>query len=209
VTDAQVRPWLLCRSGAAYEYGAVDCPDLNFVLDVVIPLSRINRYLGHTDDEWSVAAHAVLTSRIASWAGGSIITQRQCLHHDDAEALVGDCPTPVKRMLAGKFEEMEEAAHWAILHAAEAAGYVYEYPHPEEYRRFDRISLMAERQVLKVPTPPGRKWGYDYDAADIELIREAMPVVMDMVDDGENYGEGATRAYLRHQRMLDLQLEAM
>lgn len=198
------KPWLLLRSGAPYDYRTRDCVGMNFVLDVVVPLSRIARYLGHTDQVWSVAAHGVLASRIAEMDDQSVGVQLQCLHHDDAEALVGDCPTPVKRALAGEFEKLEEDAHYAIQAAARRAGYPYEMPESVVYKRFDVIALMAERAALKVPTPPERLWGYKLNNMDTFLMKKTIPLVLDVCRRGENWGGPAELSYLERLRTLEM-----
>lgn len=56
-------------------------------------LSRIARYSGNGDRSVSVAQHSVVLSKLP---GFTLDQQRAALTHDCAEALTGDCTSPVK-----------------------------------------------------------------------------------------------------------------
>lgn len=55
-------------------------------------LSRIPRWLGHTDTPFSVAQHGVLVSELVPPR-----LRRQALIHDNPEGLIGDMASPMKR----------------------------------------------------------------------------------------------------------------
>ena len=66
-------------------------PDDFDVYDTAVALSRINRFCGHTAEPYSVAQHAVVVSYLVpDWAA------LVALHHDSAEAFIGDMPKHVK-----------------------------------------------------------------------------------------------------------------
>lgn len=69
--------------------------------DVAHGLSQTCRFAGQTRRFYSVAQHAVLVSRRLDATGCSLPIQLGGLHHDDAEAFIGDCTRPLKMLLPG------------------------------------------------------------------------------------------------------------
>lgn len=183
------KPWLQLRSGAAYEYGSFECREMRFEQDIAWPLAHLARFAGHSEHPWSVAAHARVCAEIAYQAtGGSSGTALDCLHHDDAEALVGDCPSPLKRLLDG-FTMLEVAAESAT---AFCSGWkVY-----SDVKKYDLAMLEAERRVLK-PIVPTRDWEFPYDEA---LVQLAIPRINRALDEHCALGQGAYAAYLAADR---------
>lgn len=188
--------WILLRSGAAYTFGAKDAK-LDFFQDVVVPLSRVVRYGGHTTFPWTVAAHAAVCAQVALKLGWERRFAKHCLHHDDAEALVGDMVSPLKRQLA-EFANFEDAAHQSI---ALSAG--YKLPSTEEevakVKLVDYALLEAERRLLKAPLTPGLTWNIEYDR---DAAREAEYLVYQCLLAKENWGPGAEEFYLRMHKEL-------
>lgn len=86
--------------------------------DVSYGLSNICRFTGQTGPTfYSVAEHACLVAHRIGELGG---TARQCLsglHHDDAEALMGDFSRPMKKLLAGAVAPIEKRVLVAALEA--------------------------------------------------------------------------------------------
>lgn len=73
------------------------------IRDISISLSRIPRFLGHTQKRVvSVADHSIATARIANAMGADVETELFVLLHDAHEAYVGDMPSPLKRYLLDK-----------------------------------------------------------------------------------------------------------
>lgn len=181
-------PWLQLRSGAAYEYGSAYCREMKFEQDIAWPLAHLARFAGHTEQPWSVAAHASVCAQIAYEATGSYGTALDCLHHDDAEALVGDMPSPLKRMLPG-FSDLELAAESAT--AACSGWKVF-----SDIKRFDLACLEAERRVLK-PIVPTRDWEFEYDET---LVVAAQRRIEVRLETGHSLGQGAYANYLALHR---------
>ncbi len=190
-------PWIQLRSGAAYIYGATTCPGLDFGLDIAKPLSRMSRYLGHTLVPWSVAAHAVCCARFAETKGWSTELQWLCLHHDDAEALTGDIPSPLKRWLATEGDAaallvLNQKAEMAICHEFGADG--YRMPANSDERRYvkeaDLALLMGESRELMLPPPAD--WGVPVDPDDATI---AAAIVDRFLTLGEGWGQDAETEY--------------
>ncbi len=181
--------WILLRSGAAYTFGKDDSA-LDFEQDVVVPLSRIVRYGGHTTWPWTVAAHAVVCARTAIAAGFSPSTALHALHHDDGEALVGDMVSPLKHQLA-EFGPMEDAAQRCI---ARNAGYTLpEGEYVELVKALDYAALEAERRLLKAPLTPGLTWTVKYDKG---LANLAEQLVYRAIINEHAWGPPAAQDYL-------------
>jgi uncharacterized protein len=142
--------WIQLGSGARYSYGSEEAiPGFQLYTDLIVPLARIPRFLGHTGPLYTVAVHAV----VCSWVAGDHHGNEAAFHalvHDNAEALVGDCPSPLKDLLFG-FKALESSAARAL-----AATLRYPLPSPEEaltVKVVDLAVLEAERRVLKGNVP--------------------------------------------------------
>ena len=100
-TFAQItNDWMELSSGARFY---LDAPDPATITVEVIAhhLAQVNRYGGAARRPYSVAEHAVLVARRLRALGYDAATCLAGLHHDDAEAFVGDVVRPIKRSLGG------------------------------------------------------------------------------------------------------------
>ena len=110
--------------------------------DIARALSHICRFLGHTEEFYSVAQHSVLVSQFvppadALWG----------LLHDAAEAYLCDLPRPVKREPE---MEMYRAAEDRLL-ACVALKFGLTPEMPESVKQADRVLLATEfRDVTTV-----------------------------------------------------------
>lgn len=80
-------------------------PDIEVI---ATSLSQINRWNGHTNVPYSVAQHSLLVS--------SLVPEEfafEALLHDAAEAYVGDCPKPLKKLLP-QYQAIEEQ-HYRVI----------------------------------------------------------------------------------------------
>lgn len=73
-------------------------PELFQPEDVARGLAHENRYAGNYGP-YSVAQHSVLVARVVEAKGGFPPQVLAAIHHDDAEVITGDIPTPIKRVL--------------------------------------------------------------------------------------------------------------
>lgn len=100
----RVGPWIKTISGHRF-YFKDSYPSDIVLKDIATALSRIPRWGGHTVDDYSVVAHAMLTRQLVEWFckltdipyGYEI--GMQALHHDSQEIYVGDVLTPLKGLL--------------------------------------------------------------------------------------------------------------
>lgn len=83
-------------------------PETIVLEDIAHALSQICRYNGHTRRFDSVAEHAVMVSQRLERKGLSTRTQLGGLHHDDAEAYLGDVVRPLKALLGDLYTEMSD-----------------------------------------------------------------------------------------------------
>jgi hypothetical protein len=150
--------------------GIVDLEDLDGssidVLDIARSLGRINRFAGRTCHPYSVAQHAVLVSLL--------VPERyalEALHHDDAEAFVGDMPKWIKRRCP-EYQSLEakvEAVIFAALGISTddtSHGYV---------KRADNCALRLEQMNLQ-----GRTEFFEWEAlgeGGIETPESALDVL--------------------------------
>ena len=84
-------------SGDAFD---VLAPSARHILlaDIAQALSRLNRFNGHSNRPWSVAAHSLLVSRIVYPDDPE--TRLYALLHDAPEAYTGDLTSPTKAAVA-------------------------------------------------------------------------------------------------------------
>jgi uncharacterized protein len=110
--------------------------------DIGRSLSHLCRFLGHTEDFYSVAQHSVLVSHLvppgdAMWG----------LLHDAGEAYLGDLPAPIKRDPEMQFYRVAEDR----LMCAIAARFGLRPEMPESVKRADRFLLATEfRDVIQM-----------------------------------------------------------
>jgi len=82
-------------TGKVLDLSRIDVADID-LMDIAHSLSNINRYNGHASRNISVALHAYHTSKYVQRINPLLALE--ALHHDDAEAYVGDVTRFVKHM---------------------------------------------------------------------------------------------------------------
>ena len=116
-----------------------------YIPDVLHALPSLNRFLGHSSRPYSVGEHTLRGYLMCADLG---FTPEQAMYwfiHDFTEAYVGDCPTPLKKLLPN-FKDYEAQVEKAIL---EHLG--IEPPTEEEYalvKRIDATMLVLEMRDL-------------------------------------------------------------
>lgn len=120
--------------------------------DLVIGISRVNRWCGQTVGEigFNVAQHSVLVEQVLGelvWPAAAFEVRRWALAHDLAEAVYGDVVTPVKAVLGKPYRELEHRLEMALSMALGFGTCV-----PEEWRksvkRADKIAAVSEAVQL-------------------------------------------------------------
>lgn len=128
--------YILTKNNKKFYYENIDINSI--VLDDILhSLSNINRYLGHTEKPFSVAEHTLLCFTLAEELGYTPRELLLVLVHDFTEAYVGDCPSPLKRMLP-KFSRIEANVEEAIYKR-----FNIEPPTEEEYVKVKQIDITA------------------------------------------------------------------
>lgn len=85
--------------------------------DIAHALAQLCRYNGHTKTFYSVAEHAVLVSRRLEALGQPKHIVLAGLHHDDAEAYLGDITRPLKMHVGKRYDELSARMDAAIIEA--------------------------------------------------------------------------------------------
>lgn len=136
-------------------------PDQVCLGDISTSLSRLVRFIGHTERAYSVGEHCILVSRLLEHHGCHPLIQLAGLMHDAHEAYIGDMPTPVKIALGASeaWGELEANADLAICQWTEIL--VPDDFHLEEVKRADIGALMHEAKYLC--HSKGEGWGYTLD----------------------------------------------
>jgi uncharacterized protein len=120
--------------------------------DLVIGISRVNRWCGQTMGEigFNVAQHSVLVEQVLGemvWPAAAFEVRRWALSHDLAEAVYGDIVSPVKAVLGAPYRELEQRLERALSLALGFGPVV-----PEEWhravKRADRIAAVSEAVQL-------------------------------------------------------------
>lgn len=116
------------------------------IKDIAWNLARINRYLGATNEPYTVAEHCLLLQEYAASQGRDARAQLAALVHDAAEAYTGDVTKPMKQMLGDRFRELEVAVERTIDVALELDGLLIDPP--RWVKEYDQRILLDERHHL-------------------------------------------------------------
>lgn len=119
--------------------------------DIAHALSMLCRFGGHAKTFYSVAEHSVFVSKTLEELGESRATCLAGLHHDDAEAYLGDIPRPLKLLLAPVYRPLSDKMDHAIAVALSKHGPPWLYAtdfHRSEIKAADNHALLLEAQHL-------------------------------------------------------------
>src|ERR1700733_12855258 len=90
-------------------------PTTIHIEDIAHALANTCRYGGHCRSYYSVADHAVFVSVRLERKGYDLDLQLAGLHHDDAEAFLGDIPRPLKPLLGRAYTRLTDRMDVAII----------------------------------------------------------------------------------------------
>jgi hypothetical protein len=124
-------------------------PDVRDIVleDIAHGLAHTCRYAGQPNEFYSVAEHTVLVAAKLRADGHSVLSQWAGLHHDDAEAYIGDVSRPLKRLLP-EYEDIETAV-WGKINEALSLGLGGDVPTVRpEVKAADNWALSAEASAL-------------------------------------------------------------
>lgn len=124
-------------SGVLFDYNAPEKCAVE-ITDIAAALSKVCRFAGHIHQFYSVAQHAINTSRIVPEKYAFT-----ALMHDTAEAFTNDLPTPLK-FAVPIFKELEEK-----IESAMAQRFGFQYPLPPAVKHADLQMLLIEKERLK------------------------------------------------------------
>lgn len=134
--EATITPTILTSQGTYFDFEHPERSEINAEI-IAHALSNICRFTGHCKRFYSVAQHAVLVSKVVPPEFAY-----QALHHDDAEAFVGDMASPLKKLLPG-YKEIERRVEAEIFRR---------FGLPEklapDVKRADLIMLRTEQRDL-------------------------------------------------------------
>lgn len=119
--------------------------------DIAHGLAIECRWGGQSKYPVPVAQHVVWTSKVVEMLNGSLLDQFVALHHDDAEAYIGDIKSPLKRMW--EFEFIRAIEHRLNLCIFEALGVPQGYPFSAMVKHADTVMLVTEAEQVMPPHP--------------------------------------------------------
>lgn len=128
--------WLQTYSGKKFDY-ANPTPDMIDIRDIARALSRIPRFMAHTNIPVYVAEHCMY---VADNLPEEL--KLEGLLHDAAEAYTGDIPAPLKALLGSGFKHIERGIEKAI---AERFG--LSYPWSQRIKDVDSHALYEEAKA--------------------------------------------------------------
>lgn len=154
----------------------VACPHSSTICidDIAHGLAQTCRYGGQSTEYYSVAEHAVFVSRHLEEQGAPLYIQLAGLHHDDAEAYLGDIPRPIKKLLDPQYSELTEKMNVAVTRALAWTPaplqfmwgvQAYELP---EVKAADNFALFTEARAGLVPSR-GEGWAGQANNWDLEV----------------------------------------
>lgn len=150
-------PWQHTASGHAFFPGDPRPEEVD-VRVIARALSRIGRYNGHWAEwvsHYSVAQHAAMIARWMLQDGHSIQRCYAGLHHDSAEAYIGDIISQMKR-LCPQIKVVEKKVEAAVFEAMMVDMDPATHTLVKEY---DFIALATEKRDLMPPNLSGHSWG--------------------------------------------------
>lgn len=115
--------------------------------DIAHALAATCRYGGHCSHFYSVAEHAVFCSIRMERKGCSLDQQIAALHHDDAEAYLGDIPRPMKSLLGKAYGRLTDRMDAAIIAALDLHGDRGNF-HDPAVKDADNWALLVEARHL-------------------------------------------------------------
>lgn len=124
-------------SGALFDYNNPSECEVS-IHDIAAALSKVCRFAGHIHQFYSVAQHALNTSRIVAPEHAF-----DALMHDTAEAFTNDLPTPLK-FAVPIFKELE-----VRIESAMGERFGFNYPLSEAVKLADLQMLRIEKVLLK------------------------------------------------------------
>lgn len=122
-------------------------PETICLEDIAHALSNTCRYGGHCQKFYSVASHGVFVSKRLERQGYGQRMQLAGLHHDDAEAFLGDIPRPMKGLLGSAYKRLTANMDEAIQAALELPDYNVE-PFHGPVKGADNWALLVEARHL-------------------------------------------------------------
>lgn len=122
-------------------------PESIILEDIAHALSNICRYGGHCGRFYSVAEHSVFVSRRLERKGYGKAMCLAALHHDDAEAYLGDVPRPLKPLLGARYRELTDRMDAAIVQGL-SMPFTPEAFHAEPVKQADNWALFVEAEHL-------------------------------------------------------------
>lgn len=171
--------------------------------DVAHGLAFTCRYSGQCGDYYSIAQHSVMCSRYLKVTGEDVEVQLAGLHHDDAEAFLGDVVRPLKSLIQPQYGELSVTMDIAV---AKAFGDTWpaDALHIPAVKTADNWALMVEAHRL-LPSQ-GKNWGGQQHNWDIDQE------TMEGSDDkglwkGYQSPRTAAESFIRHHRKLMRRLE--
>lgn len=106
--------------------------------DVAWALAGIRRWGGHAEPRRSVAMHCLHCVKLAEECGYPMRLQHLLLLHDVEEFVLGDVPTPVKRLYWKNYDEVADRIRCHVH-----AQWCLKMPSPSEYALMKVIDKMA------------------------------------------------------------------
>lgn len=142
--------FIVTASGAQVDFLNPTIDQIN-ISDIAHALAVVPRFAGHTywkDDGrvYTVAQHSILVSNLIGLIGGSVYEQMWGLLHDASEAYMGDCSSPLKRLLPA-FQSIESRLQAVICDRFGLA-----HSRPESVHWADKYAICIEARDLHHPT---------------------------------------------------------